>query len=120
MGVEAATKAVEKKTEAKQEFWEDVADIIADPTIKAELSKAVAEGMTEFAAEEAKKTGETPKVYTVADVETEVNFDEVAKTVKSDAFVDSVVAAPVVVTVPVATPVPTGAAYHIGGMQIIA
>merc|ERR1712118_56192 len=113
-------KEVEKKTEAKKEFWEDVADIIEDKDLKAELAKAVAAEMTEFAAEEAKTTGETPKVYTVADVETEVKFDEIAETVKSDAFVESVVAAPVAVTVPVATPVPTGAAYHIGGMQIIA
>merc|ERR1712054_599958 len=105
-------------------FWESVATVIttsaADPKIEAALSEAVAAEMTEFAAAEAEKTGEAPKVYTVADVKEEVKFEEVAKTVESDTFAASVVAEPVVVTVPVAAPVPTGAAYHIGGMQIIA
>jgi hypothetical protein len=118
--VAAATKAVQTTTESKQDFWESVADVIQDPTIKAELSEAVAEEMTEFAAEEAKITGATPKVYTAADVKTEVKFDEIAETVKSDTFVAAATVEPVVVTVPLATPVPTGAAYHIGGMQIIA
>jgi hypothetical protein len=118
--VAAATKAVQTTTESKQDFWESVADVIQDPTIKAELSEAVAEEMTEFAAEEAKITGATPKVYTAADVKKDVKFDEIVETVKSDTFVAQATVAPVVVTVPVATPVPTGAAYHIGGMQIIA
>jgi len=91
--VASVTKAVEKATDpaAKKEFWKNVAKVVVEK--KDEIAEAVAVKMTEQAAKDA-KPGETPKVYTVADVKEEVNFDEVIDTVQSDEFLEKAVAAP--------------------------
>merc|ERR1712227_787828 len=103
-----AVKSTMTEEKGKKAFWAKVADVLTEK--KDEIAAAVAAKMTEISKDESKITGEPAKVYTAEEVKTTVKFDQVADTVQSDEFVTKATSTPVIETVPLATPVPTGAA----------
>merc|ERR1719488_191257 len=112
-----AVKSTMTEEKGKKAFWAKVADVLTEK--EDEIAAAVAAKMTEISKDESKITGEPAKVYTAEEVKTTVKFDQVADTVQSDEFVAKATSTPVIETVPLATPVPTGAAHRLSGLQII-
>merc|ERR1712196_599609 len=112
-----AVKSTMTKPAGKKAFWAKVTEVLEEK--KEEIAAAVAAKMTEISKDESKITGEPPKVHTAEEVKTTVKFDQVAETVQSDEFVAKATSTPVIETVPLATPVPTGAAHRLSGLQII-